>query len=56
MALREVTVEVTATHIIKVKASSGQEARKKAEDMVLFGGDCPDFMDSVVLDVRPIKE
>ena len=55
MALREVTVEVTAKYIIKFNASSAEEARKKAENLTLYGVE-PDYIDSVILDVQPIKE
>ena len=55
MALREVTVEVTATYIIKVIADNGTKATKKAEDLVLFGI-TPDYMDSAILDVQPIRK
>lgn len=55
MAIREVAVEVSATYIVKVNAGSSTEAIKKAEDLVLFGI-VPDYMDSIILDVQPIKE
>lgn len=55
MALREVTVEVTAKYIIKVNADNPNDARQKAEDLVWLGI-TPDDMDTVILDVLPIKE
>ena len=54
MALREVEVEVRATYIIKVKAGSDMEARHKAEDWVCWGI-TPDYMDSAIVNVEPIK-
>ena len=55
MALREVTVEVTAKYIIQFKASSADEAEKKAENLVLFDI-VPDYMDYSIIDVQPINE
>ena len=53
MALREVTVEINATYVVKVKASNSKEAIKKAEDLVLHGTP-PNYMDGIILDVQPI--
>lgn len=55
MAEREVTVEITAKYIIKFKASSSDEAKKKARDFVLYDLE-PDYRDEVILDVQPITE
>lgn len=55
MALREVTVEVTAKYIVKFTANSSYEAKKKAESLVL-DGIAPDYIDYTILDVQPIKE
>lgn len=56
MALREVTVEVIASHTIKVIAGSATEATKKAEEIVLYGV-VPDYIvDATILDVQPITE
>lgn len=55
MALREVTVEVTAKYIVKFKASSSDEAEKKAREFELYDLE-PDYRDEVILDVQPIKE
>ena len=54
MALREVTVEVTAKYIVKLTASSSDEARKKAESLVL-DGIAPYYMDYEILDVKPME-
>lgn len=51
-----VTVEVTATYIVEVKASSEAEARLKADDIVLFHDIAPIYMDEVILAVKPVKE
>lgn len=56
MAIREVTVEVNTKHIVKVEAGSADEACDKAESLVLDGMVLPLHIESVVLDVQPIKE
>ena len=56
MALRDVTVEVRATFIVKVKANNGKEAMKKAEDFVIYNA-LPDYIDDVtILEVEHLKE
>ena len=55
MALREVTVEVTAKYIIKFQASNADEAKKKAENLELFDV-VPDYIDYSIIDIQPIKE
>lgn len=54
MALRETTVEVTATYIIKVVAGSANEARLKAVKMIDDGFVSPVYTDEIILDVQPI--
>ena len=56
MALRKVTVEVTATYVVEVEANNATEARLKADSMVLFDEIAPTYMSEVILDVKPIKE
>lgn len=56
MAIREVTVEVNTKYIVKVKAGNADEACIKAEGLVLDGMVLPVCIESVVLDVQPIKE
>ena len=55
MALREVTVEITAKYIVKFNASNSYEAQKKAREFELYELE-PDYRDEVILDVQPIKE
>lgn len=56
MALREVIVEVTATYLLKVKASNAKEAMDKAENLV-FDGIAPDYIDEIsILDVQHLEE
>ena len=55
MAIREVTVEVNTKHIVKVEAGSADEACDKAESLVLDGMVIPVNIESIVLDVQPIK-
>lgn len=54
VALRETTVEVTATYIIKVVAGSANEARLKAVKMIDDGLVNPVYTDEIILDVQPI--
>lgn len=56
MALREVTVEVTAKYITKVIAGSAAEAQKQARDLILLGVISPYDTDEIIVDVQPIKE
>jgi hypothetical protein len=55
MALREVTVEITARYIVKFTANNSHEAQKKAREFELYGLE-PDYRDEVIVDVQPIKE
>ena len=55
MAEREVTVEITAKYIVKFKANSVDEAKKKAREFVLYDLE-PDYRYEVILDVQPVKE
>ena len=55
MALREVTVEITARYIVKFTASSSAEATRKAANFELYELE-PDYRNEVILDVQPIKE
>lgn len=55
MAIREVTVEVNTKYIVKVKAGNADEACDKAESLVLDGMVIPVNIESIVLDVQPIK-
>lgn len=55
MAIREVTVEVTAKYIVNVRAGSGIEAVAMAKEAVLHGATSI-YMDGVILDVHPIEE
>lgn len=54
VALRETTVEVTATYIIKVVAGSANEARLKAIKLIDEGFVSPVYTDEIILDVQPI--
>ena len=56
MAEREVTVEVTAVHIATVLACNAKEAQEKVIDLVLDGVIAPKEINTVILDVQPIKE
>lgn len=56
MAEREVTVEITATYIANVIAGNALEAQEKATNLVLLGTIAPNEINTVILDVQPIKE
>ena len=56
MALREVTVEISATYIANVIAGSAIEAQEKATNLVLLGTIAPNEINAIILDVQPIKE
>jgi len=56
MALREVTVEVTAKYTTKVIAGSGEEAQRKAKNLVLCGLVTPCETNEIILCVQPISE
>lgn len=56
MALREVTVEVTAKYITKVIACSGKEAQSQAKNLVMIGAISPYETNEIILDVQSIKE
>lgn len=53
MALREVTVEVTAKYVTKVIAGSGKEAQEQAKNLVMIGVISPCETNEVILDVQP---
>jgi len=56
MALREVTVEVTAKYITKVIAGSGKEAQEKAKNLVMCGVVSPYETNEIILDVQQISD
>lgn len=55
MALREVTVEVTAKYITKVIAGNAEEAWSTARNLVFSGAIKPCETDEIILDVQPIN-
>lgn len=55
MALREVTVEVTAKYITKVIAGNAEEARSAARNLVFLGAISPCETNEVILNVQPIN-
>ena len=55
MALREVTVEVTAKYITRVVADSGKEAQEKAKNLVMIGAISPYETNEIILDVQPTR-
>lgn len=56
MALREVTVEVTAKYITKVIAGNGKEAQEQAKNLVMIGAISPCETNAIILDVKATKE
>ena len=56
MAIREVTVEVTAKYVTKVIAGSAIEAQAMAKNLVMIGVISPCETNEIILDVQPIKE
>ena len=54
MALREVTVEVTAKYIIKFQANSADEVKKKIANVILSDV-IPDDINYSVIDVKPME-
>lgn len=56
MALREVTVEITAKYVTKVIAGSAIEAQAMAKNLVMIGAISPYDTDEIILDVQPITE
>jgi hypothetical protein len=54
MALREVTVEVTAKYIIKFQVNSADEVEKKVANVILSDV-VPDDINYSVIDVKPME-
>ena len=54
MVLRKVTVEVVTKHVVTVLANDADEARGKAEDMVLSGDVIARSIESFIMEVRPV--
>ena len=54
MALREVTVEVTAKYITKVIADNPEEAYSNARNLVMLGALTPCDTNEIILDVEDI--
>lgn len=55
MALREVTVEVTAKYVTKVTASNPEEAQRMAKNLVSLGVVSPCETNEIILEVEEIK-